>query len=399
MATRREIIIGAISLANYRFCGNVADKPQNLTSFDNFADRPQNLTSKDAGKLYLYTQTGTWHKWSGTSWEIKDKSRANVKDYGAIGDGIADDTTAIQLAINQCPLVYIPAGAYLIRSVLSVNKATTIKGDGHGQSIIKAFYSDAIKITSSECEVRDLQIQTSSQHLYIGISVDNVYKLRLSNIFLFGNYLIAIKLLRTSQLRADNLHVEAVNSDRVSITGIGILADSCINCVISSAHIQGYDKGISMVAPSIAKTPECQGMRIVNTSVLVCNIGLFVEFVSALYVSGGIFDYNYQNSIYIKKVLWGSISDNYIGGSSLLNNTIQLKIDMANAFHISKNTITIDDIQANMKPGCKGVEIFGYTNTLTENYIGTPIGGTIDGNNSNSNKVANNTGTTVAYSP
>jgi len=53
----------------------------------------------------------------------------NVKDYGAIGDGIADDTAAINRAIsdgNRCApgscasttttpaLVYFPAGTYLI---------------------------------------------------------------------------------------------------------------------------------------------------------------------------------------------------------------------------------------------------------------------------------------------
>lgn len=44
----------------------------------------------------------------------------NVKDFGAVGDGTTDDTTAIQNAINALPAqggnVYLPAGTYAIKT-------------------------------------------------------------------------------------------------------------------------------------------------------------------------------------------------------------------------------------------------------------------------------------------
>ncbi len=57
-----------------------------FNSFDQFSYRPTNLTADDAGKTYLYTQTGNWHEWSGTEWKVHNKSEINVKDYGAVGD-------------------------------------------------------------------------------------------------------------------------------------------------------------------------------------------------------------------------------------------------------------------------------------------------------------------------
>ena len=37
----------------------------------------------------------------------------NVKDFGAIGNGIANDTAAVQRAIDAGGMVYFPAGTYL----------------------------------------------------------------------------------------------------------------------------------------------------------------------------------------------------------------------------------------------------------------------------------------------
>jgi hypothetical protein len=48
----------------------------------------------------------------------------NVKDFGAKGDGMTDDTQAIQLAINSLTgggIVRVPAGTYLL---IHINRAS-----------------------------------------------------------------------------------------------------------------------------------------------------------------------------------------------------------------------------------------------------------------------------------
>lgn len=61
----------------------------------------------------------------------------NVKDYGAKGDGMTDDTYAIQLALNQGGLVYLPEGYYRISHGLFVNsETTTLRGASARSQII-----------------------------------------------------------------------------------------------------------------------------------------------------------------------------------------------------------------------------------------------------------------------
>jgi hypothetical protein len=68
----------------------------------------------------------------------------NVKAYGAVGNGVADDTAAFSAALAAALAVrgslYFPAGRYLLSGVgseiLLVNKSITVCGDGAGASIL-----------------------------------------------------------------------------------------------------------------------------------------------------------------------------------------------------------------------------------------------------------------------
>lgn len=65
--------------------------------------------------------------------QAKNRDIINVKDFGAVGDGVADDTAAIQAAINQAALrgggeVVFNMGKYLITSGLTARVGVLLNG-------------------------------------------------------------------------------------------------------------------------------------------------------------------------------------------------------------------------------------------------------------------------------
>lgn len=78
----------------------------------------------------------------------------SVLDYGAIGDGVANDTTAIQDCINGCfalgKNMLVPAGTYLVTG-LTMNSAAyanhfSIFGEGRNKTIIKKYAASATPV-------------------------------------------------------------------------------------------------------------------------------------------------------------------------------------------------------------------------------------------------------------
>jgi len=75
--------------------------------------------------------------------ESRLRDSVSVKDFGAIGDGVTDDTTAIQTAFNesQNKIVYFPAGTYIVSQTIYLGKNGSIAGEGPTATIIKLTHS------------------------------------------------------------------------------------------------------------------------------------------------------------------------------------------------------------------------------------------------------------------
>lgn len=196
------------------------------------------LSASSGSSLVGFLQSGT----SATARTVQDKLRetVSVKDFGAVGDGVANDTVAIQNAINSvlstvCSgVVVFPPGKYKITNVNAIGNVSAyyknleLRGDGatllytlpggsfptnYGSFFFR--YIDGLTITGFEIDANRANIPSSDSTINHGVTI---YSCR--NVNVSGN-----KIYRTGRQ-------PATGSDWA---GDGVyLASSCENIAIEN---------------------------------------------------------------------------------------------------------------------------------------------------------------------
>lgn len=227
-----------------------------VTADDNSGGSTQALVLDSAGNSDFW-QLGTRSGWF------------DVKRLGAKGDGVTDDTTAIQSAINNANAenggtVYFPPGSYVITSALSLNQMNGIKLQGAGPSmqfqtgVSKLLYTSAsghllTMYSSTNCELTGLDFGYNNAG-YTGDLIDidgNVFAADCQNnhihhcsskTFTGQNARSIIRLNKAVINQIDHCHwTGAVNSLRIGDAGgsyvVVLTIESCTFNFASNAHI------------------------------------------------------------------------------------------------------------------------------------------------------------------
>jgi hypothetical protein len=121
-----------------------------------------NLDIADVG--FLQAGTGAVER----TVQSKLRDVVSVKDFGAVGDGVTDDTAAIQAALNAAAesnkRLFVPSGSYLCNSSLACDNASAnfngiiIEGEGCG---LNCFFFDLWCAVVVLCSVRCVCISGS----------------------------------------------------------------------------------------------------------------------------------------------------------------------------------------------------------------------------------------------
>lgn len=157
-----------------------------------------------------------------TNVELKLAQNISVKDFGAIGDGIANDTVAIQNAFAAAnnKALYFPAGTYKITSIIvSSLSDATIYGDGFS-SIVQV--STPIDAWQFDATCSDINVHSMA---FIGASVATE-----------GKIAIEIKSPRTT---VQNCYIADFNR------GVSITLETANDCSIVGNFFENIVGGTS----------------------------------------------------------------------------------------------------------------------------------------------------------
>ena len=117
----------------------------------------------DLGGGFIQAGTGAVQR----TVESKLQDTVSVKDFGAVGDGVADDTAAIQAAVNSVSSggqVYFPSGTYQISSAISLpSAAVVLKGASRWTTRLSQSTLNAavVSISGMFCGIQSLGLSYS----------------------------------------------------------------------------------------------------------------------------------------------------------------------------------------------------------------------------------------------
>lgn len=153
----------------------------------------------------------------------------SVKDFGAVGDGVAIDTTAIQAAFSRAKVlscnVIFPAGTYKTDQAITLTSATGVNvvGAGRGAVLIKPTHATANAFTlttCTDCGVHGLSILHTTGSTGAGIAASASPRLKLTDLYMpangtFVGFAYAIDLSGASDF--DHIEFCEINADIVAL--------------------------------------------------------------------------------------------------------------------------------------------------------------------------------------
>ena len=129
------VVSGTLSRNGYNVVtvGDVETVTSTMIASGTIIDADVNISGAINATKLNFLQAGA----SGVARTVDSKLKdvVSVKDFGAVGDGVANDTAAIQAALNAHNVIYVPNGTYLC-GALTFNSQNVLKGESRSGSTL-----------------------------------------------------------------------------------------------------------------------------------------------------------------------------------------------------------------------------------------------------------------------
>jgi parallel beta-helix repeat protein len=247
----------------------------------------------------------------------------SVKDFGAVGDGVADDTAAIQAAIDEANGVFFPSGDYLVNDQIDLKSDLLLFGEGGSKIVLDAGVTPYVLRGSAtnNVTIRDLEIEGNGESGFSTVYITNA-----------------------TNVTVDNCKI--TKSGATALYFVSCLFAKVQNCVLSNNFYYGLEFRDSVGCKAIANQCAENGDTGVATS--VGGRGIMLWRSRGCYIAGNRFIDNteYGFRIYSEATDTTSSYQNVVTGNTFQNN-IRCDLvlyDEGAAFSFVTNNVISDNV-------------------------------------------------------
>jgi hypothetical protein len=266
-----------------------------------------------------------------TNVEAKLAQTVSVQDFGAVGDGVTNDTAAIQAALNES-FIELGAGNYLISSGLNVTKGLVGQIASTSRINPAASNFDAITLQDTTADfqrVEDLTVRFPSIGTGDGIVLENLNNNVEVNRVSVQNSDIGVNSKNTAFMqRFQQVRVDWANTGfrAQGFTPLGVGAGTTLiydQCYCTNGVVTGWDLNNIRTVEMIQPTTDMVGM---TTAIKCFGVGVL-----------NIFGHHFEgtpgaNGSYIEYTTSGNLAHglNIIGGAVEIANLSALNYNYLN---------------------------------------------------------------------
>lgn len=230
----------------------------------------------------------------------------NVLDFGAVGDGVIDDTAAFNAAMASGENIYIPSGTYKISTLAVPNKKMLIHGDGIDATIL----------------------QTTGTY---GVNFDHFNSTYLNRFSVIENLTVNAAVGTTAML-VNNLGIRANNLYLYGGAKGLWIASSVLGQYQNIVAAGSFYTILIQTSPTTVGSAEVVWL---NTFTDVsCNPNNPLDFPQGFSVSAGIAAYFFNNTLINLDVEKCNIGVNLLGSSGTRNTFINFWSEYNTSYHV-----------------------------------------------------------------
>lgn len=365
----------AIIYANSQFSVTVRDKNRAMVIYSPVGYGIIPGTSATSTDQMTYNEGSTGAATRVLTARLQDY--VSVKDFGAVGNGVADDTAAIQAALNANLAVYIPAGTYKVSSQLSLQSGSVLFGDGSASEITCANGDISIiyGLSTNNCTVKDLKVNVTvaGTSAYTGaVRFNTSTNCLVENVEIEGVSWAGVYLEASSYCRVTGVYAHDFRGTVQDSADVCVYRASLYN-VIDGNHLFGNGwHGILVQEPVAGQLPlknvlsnnrigahKAYGVAVYcvvagGADVFAQIVGNTIEDIDGAVLSG-----NAGAGIYIQSS----------GGVTITGNSIRNCCISTSSLTLTPGGISINNLSAGLSP----CSVSGNTITNIKNYYGITV--------------------------